>query len=55
VSEHLAARLLRDVQKEVDRRTKLLRSVSTAELERAQGHISGLEDAMRVIDEFFRE
>jgi hypothetical protein len=53
--DHFIARLLEDIQDQINRRTWLLRSISTAELDRAQGHIAGLEEAQRIVDEFFRK
>lgn len=53
--ELLATRLTKDIQEQITRRVWLLRSVSIDELERKQGHIDGLEEAMRIIDEFFRK
>ena len=53
--ELLVSRLTKDIQEQITRRVWLLRSVSIDELERKQGHIDGLEEAMRIIDEFFRK
>lgn len=55
MSEFFATRLNAAIQEQITRRVWLLRSVSIDELERKQGHIDGLEEAMRIIDEFFRK